>query len=287
MKGIANVQDLIEIAKMLKGENLLPYLNTFKNKCGIYAIVNLFNNKVYIGSTISIRKRWTDHRSNLRNGYHKNQYLQNSWDKHGEVNFVMCVIELCDKKDLVSLSNREDYWINLLKSCSRGTGYNLKSAGEHPLFGEETRRKIRNAKLGTKHSEATKLKIRLAKVGVKHSSESKRNMSVGQQNKWASGWKPSLESVRRSIEKRTGQKRTEEFKKRLSEITKRNNKSKRHIVMLDMNGAFIKEFGSIADAARFLGIVLRNGSSSHIVDAANGRKKSAYGYMWRYTTMSA
>ena len=43
-------------------------------------------------------------------------------------------------------------------------------------------------------------------------------------------------------------------------------------------GNVIAIFGSLADAARTMGA---NGDSN-IFDACNGRKKTAYGYVWRY-----
>lgn len=65
---------------------------------GIYEIKNILNSKRYIGSTtMSFQKRLNHHRSLLRAGNHKNNYLQNSWDKYGEDNFVFSILEVVDK----------------------------------------------------------------------------------------------------------------------------------------------------------------------------------------------
>lgn len=59
----------------------------------IYQIRNKINNKIYIGSTNNVRKRWNNHRSKLNNNIHENQYLQKAWNKYGEINFQFSIIE--------------------------------------------------------------------------------------------------------------------------------------------------------------------------------------------------
>lgn len=51
------------------------------------------------------------------------------------------------------------------------------------------------------------------------------------------------------------------------------------VEMLDKNtGELLKRFGSLIDAAHFLG----KEKSGHIVSCCKGKLKSAYGYRWRY-----
>lgn len=65
---------------------------------GVYEIKNLVNGKVYIGSTVmSFKKRLNHHRSLLRAGTHKNQYLQRAWDKYGEENFQFSILKVVDE----------------------------------------------------------------------------------------------------------------------------------------------------------------------------------------------
>lgn len=72
------------------------YTEEFK-QTGVYEIRNKINSKRYIGSTIiSFTKRLEHHRCLLRNGTHKNTYLQNAWNKYGEDNFEFNILEVVD-----------------------------------------------------------------------------------------------------------------------------------------------------------------------------------------------
>ena len=84
-----------------------------KNKIGIYCLLNINNNKRYVGSSVNIYNRLLSHRSNLRNNKHPNQYLQNSYNKHGEKQFLISILEYCN---IEQLAEREQYYINLLNS---------------------------------------------------------------------------------------------------------------------------------------------------------------------------
>lgn len=87
-------------------------MNTDKIKLiGIYKIQNKVNNKCYIGSSIDITNRFYVHLSSLRHNKHQNIYLQNAWNKYGEDNFDVEIIEQCDK---CILSEREQYYVDLL-----------------------------------------------------------------------------------------------------------------------------------------------------------------------------
>jgi len=89
---------------------------------GIYKIKNNINNKVYIGSSVNLKKRESKHFWMLRNKIHDNEFLQSSFDKYGCENFLFETIEICD---LESLVERENYYIELYKSNAMKFGYNL------------------------------------------------------------------------------------------------------------------------------------------------------------------
>jgi group I intron endonuclease len=90
--------------------------------CGIYKITNTKNNKIYIGSSVDIKKRKEKHFWMLQKGIHDNKFLQSSYNRNGKENFIFDIIEMCDKKDLVK---KENYYIIENKAIDMKFGYNL------------------------------------------------------------------------------------------------------------------------------------------------------------------
>ena len=90
---------------------------------GIYMILNLVNNKCYVGSSKNIKSRKYQHTKELRDGVHHNSHLQASWNRYGEDKFLFTVLEkVIDKADL---HDRELYWMQVKQSLDREFGYNL------------------------------------------------------------------------------------------------------------------------------------------------------------------
>lgn len=125
-------------------------------KQGVYAIRNLVNGKMYIGSTInSFNKRWQCHKKRLRKGIHHSEHLQASWNKYGENVFSFEVIEITEPE---LCRKREGYYINLYKTLNPKFGYNTE---------------IVDIEGSTRRSEETKKKLsaitkRQWKEGVLH-----------------------------------------------------------------------------------------------------------------------
>lgn len=91
---------------------------------GIYKITNKINNKVYIGQSINIEKRWGEHKRNAFNSKTHTYYypLYSSIRKYGLDNFTFEIIEECLIKNL---TEREQYWIEYYHSLDGNYGYNL------------------------------------------------------------------------------------------------------------------------------------------------------------------
>lgn len=107
---------------------------------GIYCIINLIDNKKYIGKSKSINSRKSYHFSLLKNDKHINKHLQNAWNKYGENNFCFYILEECI---LENLNEREKYWISKLKTNNVNFGYNVSEGGDgagtgaiNPRFGK-------------------------------------------------------------------------------------------------------------------------------------------------------
>jgi group I intron endonuclease len=93
---------------------------------GVYGIFNLVNNKVLVGSTNNLNRRWKEHRSYSRFGKHPNPHFQAAWDKYGETFFEFRVLEKCSVDVLIS---RENSWMEYWHSKDDSYGYNMQEAG--------------------------------------------------------------------------------------------------------------------------------------------------------------
>jgi len=96
-----------------------------KETSGIYKITCLSNKKIYIGSSINIKRRLKDHTKLLRGNKHLNKYMQKDWNKYGEKNFKFEIIEII--YNISKLIIREKFWINKTSCCNRKVGFNISS----------------------------------------------------------------------------------------------------------------------------------------------------------------
>ena len=141
------------------------------NKPGIYVIYCDMSGKFYIGSSVKIKARWLDHKKTLRKGIHRNDYLQNSWNKYGEPAFEFHVIEYCPKENLIE---REQFYLDIFQAHKSLRGYNISPIAASCLgvkrekLSEERKKEISKRlignkyALGFKHTEATRRKISIA-----------------------------------------------------------------------------------------------------------------------------
>jgi len=155
--------------------------------CGIYKITNKKDDKIYIGQSKNIEKRWKTHKKT----------------KFPEDFFTYEIIMECD---IEQLSFWEIAWITSERSAE--FGYNKTTGGTNLnsiLLNEEAKAKISAAnkgkpspKKGTILSDEHKIKISETLSGVKHSEEHKQKIS----------------------EAMKGRKFSEEHKRKLSEAKK-------------------------------------------------------------------
>lgn len=106
---------------------------------GIYKITNLLNGKCYIGQSINIQKRWTNHKTSYKNP-NKDCYnypLYKAFRKYGLENFKFEILEECTQNKLDSL---EKYWIKYYNSYNNG--YNQTEGGEHSHFNKLNKEKV-------------------------------------------------------------------------------------------------------------------------------------------------
>lgn len=90
--------------------------------CGIYKITNMINNKVYIGQSSNIERRWKEHKS-----YSSSRHLRASMNLYGIDSFKFEIIEIVPP---YMLDVRERYWISYYDSMNQNCGYNETIGGE-------------------------------------------------------------------------------------------------------------------------------------------------------------
>ena len=88
----------------------------------VYAIQHNATKRIYVGSSANVEKRYWNHMTLLRNKKHKNDDMQDDFNKHGE-NFSLFILdEISDYAD----RDKEYEWMLKLESHIRGKGYNYK-----------------------------------------------------------------------------------------------------------------------------------------------------------------
>lgn len=84
-------------------------MKTLAKYPGVYLIVNVLNNRKYVGSTPRpIVRRFYEHRCELRHNRHGNMELQDEWNEYGEKSFVFTPLENISNE--VDIIKRECYW---------------------------------------------------------------------------------------------------------------------------------------------------------------------------------
>lgn len=165
-------------------------LSITKNKSGIYQVINLLNDKTYVGSSKDIRSR-------LYVYYNKNRLISSNMIiykgllKYGYANFDFKIIEYCNVKNLII---REQYYIdtlkpeyNLLKLAGSSLGYKHTeetiSKFKTRQVSYNTRLNLSNAAKDRKLDFLTKTKISLLHKGKKLTNLTKQKISLSAKKK--------------------------------------------------------------------------------------------------------
>jgi group I intron endonuclease len=133
---------------------------------GVYKIINVVNNKFYVGSAVNFSRRKSRHFSELRAGKHNNRMLQSAWNKYGEQSFVFVVVEeVADKTILLSTENK---WLK--DHVGKEYCYNIGVDAMAPMLGMSGES---SPTWGYKHTKASLQKIGNASKARVQSEEEK------------------------------------------------------------------------------------------------------------------
>jgi hypothetical protein len=245
--------------------------------CGVYKVTNKVNDKIYIGQSIDIERRWNQHK------YGKGSLLlRNAIRKYGLENFSFEIIEKFEiesKDELINiLLEAEQKWLNFYKSYNNESGYNLN--------------RLSKPNHTKKRDEDFRKKISIIKIENNHCG--KGVIQYDHNGKVVKNWK-SAAQIERELKLKAenisacclGKQKTcggyiwvfeengidEDFI--ISRLNKHRPRKKIH--KLSIAGVVVDTYNSIAEAAKSV-----NGNSANITHVCKGRHKSYRGFKWAY-----
>jgi group I intron endonuclease len=242
--------------------------------CGIYQVQNKINNKVYIGQSIDIERRWCQHR------YGKGSLiLKNAIKKYGIDNFEFSVleeIEFTNKAEIVEmLTALEQKWFNLKEPYKNG--YNVNKSSKPNLtpnrdnhFGD------RISKIKIENNHCGKPINQFALDG----NFIKKWVSAAQIERVLGYYAENISAC--CLKKQNSSNNyIWRFEDDLltSDDVNSANKSKRmsEVRQYNFRGELLNTFKNVKDAAQQTSF-----NESGIRQCCNGHIKTAYNYIWRF-----
>lgn len=219
------------------------------------------NQKVYIGKTCDVKRRWR------ACNYVGNWFFYNAIQEYGWENITHEILE--DNLTLEEANEKEKYYVALYQSANSQYGYNLRAGGagggaiasKTEKFKERYKRVYQYTLEGDFIAEWDNLTLAAEScggvnkiTGISQCCNGKRKTAYGFQ------W------------------RYEKFdhlsKQELTGVKKR-------IVQKDLEGNVIQIYNSVSEAVNALGMK----SHTSIGNVLNGRTKTAYGFLWEELTI--
>ena len=218
-------------------------------KIGVYQIKNNLNNRIYVGSSINLYGRFMKHISMLKRNKHVNKYLQNDWNKCGEENFHINILEFCNKQNV---SEKEQEYLDRLYD-EQNMCYNIKSKVKGSCgwkHSEESKNKMSEKKKGIKLSQETCKKMSLSRIGKKCHSEERKNLL-----------KKRFLGVNNPSRGKNGSK----------------SATAKIVFQYTLEGIFLKKYGSVIEAS-----IETGACKTSISNCCNGNLKKACNFLWSY-----
>ena len=209
----------------------------------IYKIINDINDKVYVGKTdFSLEKRFREHCLDAFRDRNEKRPLYAAMRKYGIEHFHIELIEETNNPE-----EREVYWIGFYDGYTQG--YNATKGGD-------------GKQLYDHQAILARLKEHPYPCDIAEEFNCCRDIvyNIAKQN---------------SI---TIQNKSYEIQR---------NALRKEIFAFTKDGKFVNSFNSVTEGAEWCYsqekcATLNSGVRSHIAEAANGKRKSAYTYIWKY-----
>lgn len=238
--------------------------------CGIYGIVNIINNKIYVGKAINIYNRIKSHIYALdHKSKDENRHLINAWHKYKSGNFKCFVIEELELNENL-LKEKELYWIQQYKATNRKFGYNLRmDSSTKMIVHSETKKLLSKSVKGDKNPN----------YGHKWSVEQKEKMSKLKKEQYQTGKaKVNINAIQKGIQNRRQKwEENPELKEQMKEKVREKN-TLYNIYQYDKHtNELIQVWNCINDIIKENPTYKRH----NIYAACSGEKPSMYGFIWK------
>ena len=244
----------------------------------IYKIKNNLNNKVYIGSSIDVERRWRQHKEASINekDHHYNYPLMVAFRQFGIANFTFEVVDTLS--DYQTMIKAEHDWI-VKENCVVPNGYNQTDNTNSPMFDPNVAKKMSNTKRDKYGKRVSEIDSNgniinvwdsLAEAGEKTGLDRFKISDVCNGRRLTTG-----DRVFRFLD--------EEENIIIPEVkvnqvqTNRITKTSRKVIKMDDNNNILQTYDSVALAAAD-----NNCDASAISKVCNGKRNKCGGFKWMY-----
>lgn len=224
---------------------------TITNNSGVYGVLDKNNQKIYIGSSNHVKRRYYEHASYLRNNKHWIEELQERWNLLGKDNFEFVVLEEC-----LDYEDKEQFYLS----------NNLDKRYNKSEYIDST---------GLKHSLETKEKLRVARskysIPPEAYKKAQKTLLSKNPNFYSEIGKLGQKKIKESnIKRNMDSYKTNEFRDKISKISKERNRNKPPTIICNETK---ETFATCGEAAERLGLK----SYKVIWKIINGESKSYNG----------
>lgn len=243
---------------------------------GVYKIINLINDKCYVGGSVNLHKRKLKHLLDLKKNRHHNEHLQRSYNKYGRNNFKFEIIETCNSNwnEIEILENK---YIKLLNP-----EYNLIKKAFGINCAEITRRKLSETHKKIQANKSKELRSSYFKYNYKpvigYNLITKEIINFENITKASEYINCHHNAIRSCLNNNNKQRKGFIFTDNINNFKVIKISSFNPVEQYDLNNNFIKLHSSIIEAAKYI-----NKSPCGIHDCLNPNsiQKTCGGFKWK------